>query len=75
MKIVTGFGVDMKNKKAYLEDVKQNVQQYEKAQEKLFEEMIKKLGVSKEDKDIFFDYCYNNYKFKHGMDIIESYLK
>ena len=75
MKIVTGFGVDMKNKKAYLEDVKQNVQQYEKAQEKLFEEMIKKLGVSKEDKDIFFDYCYNNYKFEYGMDIIESYLK
>ena len=75
MKIVTGFGVDMKNKKAYLEDIKQHLQQYEKAQEKLFEEMIKKLGVSKEDKDIFFDYCYNNYKFKHGMDIIESYLK
>ena len=65
----------MKDKISYLEDVKKRLQQYEKSQEKLFEEMIKKLGVSKEDKDIFFDYCYNNYKFKYGMDIIESYLK
>ena len=63
------------DKKKYLEDIKQHLQQYEKAQEKLFEEMIKKLRVSKDDRDIFFDYCYNNYKFKHGMDIIESYLK
>ena len=63
------------DKKKYLEDIKQHLQEDEKAQEKLFEEMIKKLGVSKEDKDIFFDYCYNNYKFKYGMNIIESYLK
>jgi len=65
----------MKDKPKYLEEVKQNIQQYEKAQEQLFEEMIRELKVSKDDKEIFFDYCYNNHKFKHGMDIIESYLK
>ena len=63
------------NKASYLDEVKSFIQQYEKAQEQIFEEMCKKLNVSKDDKEIFFDYCYNNYKFKHGMDIIESYLK
>lgn len=65
----------MKNKKDYLQDVKKNLQQYEKAQEQLFEEMIRELKVSKDDKEIFFDYCYNNYKFKYGMEVINSYLK
>ena len=65
----------MKDKPKYLEEIRRNIQQYEKAQEQLFEEMIRELKVSKDDKEIFFDYCYNNHKFKHGMDIIESYLK
>ena len=63
------------NKTKYFNDVKEKLQQYQKAQEQLFEEMCKKLNISKEDKDIFYDYCYANYKFKHGMEIIKSYLK
>jgi len=65
----------IKNKALYLDEVKSFIQQYKKSQEQIFEEMCKKLNVSKDDKEIFFDYCYNNYKSKHGMDIIESYLK
>lgn len=65
----------MKNKSVFLQDVKQHLQQYERAQEQLFEELCRELKVSKDDKDIFFDYCYNDYEFKHGMEIINSYLK
>jgi predicted Fe-S protein YdhL (DUF1289 family) len=63
------------NKASYLDEVKSFIQQYEKAQEQIFEEMCKKLNVSKDDKEIFFDYCYNNYEFEHGMEVINSYLK
>lgn len=66
---------EIKDKPKYLEEVRRNIQQYEAAQEQLFEEMCKQLKVSKEDKEIFYDYCYNNYKFDHGMKIINSYLK
>jgi len=65
----------MKNKSVFLKDVKEHLQQYEKAQEQLFEELCRELKVSKEDKEIFYDYCYNNHKFDHGMEIINSYLK
>jgi len=63
------------NKAEYLNDIKESIQQHQKEQEILFEEMCEKLNISKDDKDIFFDYCYNNYKFKHGMEVINSYLK
>lgn len=63
------------NKTEYFNSVKKKLQQYQKAQEQLFEEMCEKLNISKEDKDIFYDYCYANYKFKHGMETIKSYLK
>jgi hypothetical protein len=36
--------------------------------------MIKELEVSKEDVDYFFDYCYNDYEFKHGMEMMRKYL-
>ena len=65
----------MKDKKKYLEEVRIFIKQYQQAQDQLFEEMCKTLNVSKDDKEIFFDYCYNNYKFKHGMEVINSYLK
>ena len=66
---------EIKDKPKYLEEVKRNIQQYQVGQEQLFEEMCKQLRISKEDKEIFFDYCYGNYKFKHGMEVINSYLK
>ena len=65
----------MKDQKKYLEEVRIFIKQYQQAQDQLFEEMCKTLNVSKDDKEIFFDYCYNNYKFKHGMEVINSYLK
>ena len=66
---------EIKDKPKYLEEVKRNIQQYQAGQEQLFEEMCKQLRISKEDKEIFFDYGYGNYKFKHGMEVINSYLK
>ena len=73
--VIIRQGLDMKDKKNYLEEVRIFIKQYQQAQDQLFEEMCKTLNVSKDDKEIFFDYCYNNYKFKHGMEVIESYLK
>ena len=65
----------IKNKALYLDEVKSFIQQYKKSQEQIFEEMCKKLNVSKDDEDIFFDYCYNDYEFERGMEVINSYLK
>ena len=65
----------MKDKSVFLQDVKQHLQQYERAQSQLFEELCRELKVSKDDRDIFFDYCYNDYEFEYGMEVINSYLK
>ena len=67
--------LNMKDKKKYLEEVRTFIKQYQQAQDQIFEEMCKTLNVSKDDKEIFFDYCYNNHKFKYGMEVINSYLK
>lgn len=66
---------EIKDKPKYLEEIRRNIQQYQAGQEQLFEEMCKQLKVSKEDKEIFFDYCYNNHKFEYGMEVLKSYLK
>jgi len=64
----------MIDKKTYVNDIKIKIQQLQKEQDQLFQNMIKELEVSKEDVDYFFDYCYNDYEFKHGMEMMRKYL-
>jgi len=67
--------LNMKDNKKYLEEVRAFIKQYQQAQDQIFEEMCKTLNVSKDDEHIFFDYCYNDYEFERGMEVINSYLK
>lgn len=65
----------MKNKQSYLEEVALFISQYQRSQDQLFEEMCKNLGVSEKDRDIFIDYCYNNFEFEEGKKIIKKYTE
>jgi len=63
------------DKEAILEEIKNYIQTSEKIEKIVFDEMCEKLGVSEDDKDIFLDYCFNDFKTDYGMGVIKSYLK
>ncbi len=65
----------MNDKQSYLEEVALFINNYKDAQDQLFKEMCDKLEVSEKDVDIFIDYCYNNFEFEEGNQIIKKYTE
>lgn len=65
----------MIDKKSYVNNIKVKIQQLQKEQDQFFKEMVDKLKISNDDKDIFFDYCYNNFEFEEGKNIIKKYIE
>jgi len=65
----------MIDKKSYVNNIKVKIQQLQKEQDQFFKEMVDKLKISNDDKDKFFDYCYNNFEFEEGKNIIKKYIE